>query len=231
MAVFAFAVVVAQEKVTYNDFSGVWRSYIDISNINILTPEGPGVVCRDELSPECEAELTPIEDTYTFNGTTLALEARDRIGITTIEQSAAAHPECAKDGIYPVERIFVIPQSQIIFYNQKTESLYFIDPRRPDDINCLVARYRIAVNGLPYIEINHGETFQGSAQDVLEFGTSYRCELPPQPCLVEISETGELNLALQMTFNLTCIDGDCINIIGAMEPSSEGNPKESLTDG
>lgn len=219
LAVFAFTLVVAQDKVTLKDFSGVWKSTFDISNVNILTPQGPGVVCRDELSPECEEEISLTEDTYIFNGTTLAIEVRERIGITTVEEAAAVHPECAEDGLYPVERVIMIPQSQIIFYNQKTDRIYFIDPRRPDDINCLGARYRIGEDGRPYIDINHSEFFQGTAPDVFARGFSFRCGTLPQSCSVDASDDGELDMAFQNTLTLTCVDGDCLNVHGAM-PSS-----------
>lgn len=229
-AVLLYIVTFAHGEVTISDFSGVWRSYTDVAHVNIFTPGGLAVVCRNTLSPGCEDEITQIEETFTLNGTTFSLGIRDRVGITTVEQAAAAHPECAKDGLYPVERIIVTPFSQILSYDFKNDRIYFIDPRRPDELNCLPAKYRIGEDGRPYIEITLVEFFTGTVPDVLAFGISFQCDPFPQPCSVSANDQGIIDLKLQATFNVTCIDGDCLNAVGATSPSASRAPNESAGD-
>jgi len=94
-----YILVSAHAQVTISHLSGVWKTYFQSPSVSVLTQQGPALVCRDTLSPECEGEIILIEDSYSFNGTTTALEMRDRIAITTMEQSAAVHIECAKDGV------------------------------------------------------------------------------------------------------------------------------------
>eukprot|EP00210_Caulerpa_lentillifera_P006555 g6260.t1 len=220
-----------QAETTLSDFSGVWISFFDIAQINIFTPQGQVIVCRDTLSPECEAEITPIQDIYTFNGTTLSVEVRDRIGVTTIEKSAALHPSCAKDGIFPAERTLSIPPSEILSYDSKAERILYIDPRRPDDINCLPARYRIGRNG-PYIELDHVVVYRGTIPNVFALGPSFRCEPLSQSCRIDLDDSGELDFAVQYYLNLTCISGDCLTTPSetAFAPSPSYAPYESPID-
>jgi len=228
LSVLALTVMVANAQVTPGDFSGVWRADFEISHVNVLTPDGPSLICRDALTPECEAEISLTEDIFTFNESTLAIEIRDRIGITTMEESAAVHPECAKDEIYPFERVIFIPQSEIMSYDHETDRIHYINPNRPRDLNCIWARYRFGKNG-PYIEVTHTEFFQGPAPDVISVGASFRCFDLPQPCFVRINESAELTLALQFSFNLTCVDGDCMDA-GNGFPSASLAPNESPVD-
>lgn len=214
LSILALTVVVANAQVTLREFSGVWKSDFEISHVNVLTPDGASLICRDTLTPECEAEISLTEDIFTFNESTLAIEVRDRVGITTMEESAAVHPECAKDGIYPFERVIFIPQSEIVNYDYETDRMSYINPNRPHDLNCILARYRAGETG-PYIEVTHTEFFQGAAPDVISVGASFRCYDLPQSCFVRINDGGEIALALQFSFNLTCIDGDCLNAVRA----------------
>jgi len=228
-ALLLYILACAHAEATIRDFAGVWRSRFDVPHLTVLTPQGPALLCRDALPPQCDAEIKPLEETYTFNGTTIALEVRDQIGIKTVEQATAVHPECAKEGLYPVERIYTIPPSQITSYDPEAERLYYIDPRRPEDLNCVPARYRIGAEGV-YIEINHVIFYQGTIPDIFARGLSFRCEPAPKPCAVAVSDDGEIAFSLQFTFNLTCIDGDCLNIGAALAPAASHAPYESTND-
>eukprot|EP00210_Caulerpa_lentillifera_P006556 g6261.t1 len=221
--ILAAIVIFAQGEVTLLDFSGVWITFFDIEIVNFFTPQGQAIVCRDTLSPECEEEITPIQDIYTFNGTTLSVDVRDRVGVNTIEQSAALHPSCANDGVYPAENALSVPLSTILSYDPDTERILYIDPRRPDDINCLPARYRIGEEG-PYIEVDHVVLYQGSLPNVFARGPSFSCELLPQSCRIDLDDNGVLDFAYRGTFNLTCIGGDCLNTPSAVASASASAP-------
>eukprot|EP00210_Caulerpa_lentillifera_P006534 g6240.t1 len=229
-AIFTLVLTFAQGEVTLSDFTGVWRGYFPNIITAILTPQGPRIVCVDELPKECAAQLGLVEDTYTINGTTLSLEVRVMIGITTREQSAEATPACAKSGIYPIETRAAVPVSQIMSYNSKAERIFYIDPRRPDDINCLPAKYRIGEKGPPYIEMSHIVIFKGSLLDSVTRGASFRCEILPQTCRIEEDNKGELDAAFQEMFILTCIAGDCLNAMEAPAPSASHGSSESQVD-
>eukprot|EP00210_Caulerpa_lentillifera_P008879 g8471.t1 len=228
--ILAFVFAFARAEVTLSDLSGVWTAFFDVEIINVFTPQGQAFLCRDTLSMECKEEIPPIQDTYTFNKTTLSLKVQGRIGVTDAEKSAALYPSCAKDGIFPAENIITRPPSKILSYDSEAERIYYIDPRRPDDVNCLPARYRVGEKG-PYIEVTHALVYKGPLSKALVLGASFRCELPPQTCRIELNvEKGELDMAVQASFNLTCVAGDCLNAFQASPPSIAFSHNESPID-
>eukprot|EP00210_Caulerpa_lentillifera_P006535 g6241.t1 len=227
-AVFVFVATFAHAAVTLSDFSGVWTDSFNSPTLNFFTSEGQGLICRETLSPECEAELTPMEATLALNETTFLFGVRERVGITDINTSAALHPSCAKNGIFPAERIVDIPPSRILSYDADEEKIYFVNPRRPDDINCIMARYRVGERG-PYIETTHVEVYQGSIPDLFAIGFKLSCELPLVPCRATVDD-GNLDFAIRIQLNLTCIAGDCLNTVGASSPSATNTQNESPVD-
>eukprot|EP00210_Caulerpa_lentillifera_P006533 g6239.t1 len=182
------------------------------------------------LSKECVAQLRLAENTYTINGTTLSLEVRIMIDINTREQSAKVTPACAKNGIYPIETRSAIPVSQIVSYDSKAEKIFYIDLRRPDDINCLPAKYRIGEKGPPYIEMSHTVIYKGPLLDSVARGALFRCETLPETCRMEIDDKGGLDAAYQEMFILTCIAGNCLNAMEAPAPSASHGASESQVD-
>lgn len=218
----------AHAKVTLSDFSGVWRGYFRNRATALLTPNGPAFTCVDTLPMKCAEQLPLTEDTYTINGTTIILEARDRSGITTVEQSSQRYPACAKDELYPIETTLIIPPSRIVSYDSKRERLYYIDPRRPEETNCLPFRYRLGDQG-PYIEVEHSVTYQGSLENVFALGSNFVCHRLPQDCLIEV-EGEELNVDFYNIFNITCIEGDCLDTVGPTAQSPSQHPTESQDD-
>lgn len=187
-------------------------------------------MCIKTLPPDCVAQFPLVEDTYTFNGTTLALVVRDRIGITTQEQATERFPECAKYGIYPIETLLTIPPSQILSYDSEAERALYIDPRRPKEINCLPIRYIIGDQGPPTIEVRHSVSYQGSIPDVFVLGTSFSCDFTPGRCSVELDDAGEVSFQFDNVLNFACIAGDCLDAIEAPEPSALLHPNESPVD-
>eukprot|EP00210_Caulerpa_lentillifera_P006536 g6242.t1 len=227
--VFAFVFTFVKAEVTLSDFSGVWFSSVEAGTVNFFTPQGQGLVCRDAVSAECDAELTPVEFTFIFNEKTLWYETRDRVGITDVNKSAATHPSCAKEGIFPSERVVKIPPNKIASYDSDAEKIYFIDPRRPDDVNCMTAKYRVSDNG-PYFELMYVAVYNGSVKNIFERGISFSCKPPPLPCRVAVDDKGNLDFILLVHLNFTCSDGDCLNVPFASVPSTSIEQKESAID-
>jgi len=217
----------AQAEVNVGDLSGVWKGYVRATAAAILTPQGPNVACVDTFPAECVDQLPLSEQTYIFNGTTVSYQARDRVGILTKEQSAALTPACAKNGIYPIETAFTVPPSDIIAYDSKAERLFSVDPRRPNDTNCVQLGYRAGEDG-PYIEVEHNVIIQGTLESIIAMGSLYVCESLSVKCFMEVNEEGEINAGTSTAISLTCIEGDCLNGDGAAVPSAAHTPSESL---
>jgi len=118
---------------------GEWSGPFEHVDIAIVTEDGSQLVCRDSLPPECEQEVPPGSMTVMVNGSTISFNIAAREGVLTPEDSAALFPGCAAAGITVPELVAVIQPMEIQSYDPATEHLTFIDTRRPDDINCIMA--------------------------------------------------------------------------------------------
>eukprot|EP00210_Caulerpa_lentillifera_P006531 g6237.t1 len=228
-SVFALIVIFAQGQTTLSVLSGVWQSNFPGRTVNFFTNEGQGVVCRDALSPECQEEITPLEETYIFNGTSWTFTLRNRVGVTTRFNSALRHPSCARDSIFPAERTFDIPETRNLSYDSDAERLYFVDPRLPNIVSCVPMRLRVGAH-TPFLEAIHIVSFQRLANSQSAPIASFSCDPLPQDCRVDLSDNGDLEVAAQVPVNLTCIAGDCLTAFEASVPLASHTLIESEDD-
>jgi len=189
---------------------GTWTAQIFNSDVALLTPQGIGTVCRVSLPPECESEIPTGLETYTFNGTTLEQSYTHLIGVNTTEAAAELMPTCAEFGIYPTEFRFAIPRSEIVSYNFHTGHVVYRDARRPDEFDCVIAKYYFN-KGDPFVSFEQRIAFKGTLEQVFQLGPRFRCDGPPPECDVDVNtETGELSIAFFNPFDLKCTAGDCL---------------------
>eukprot|EP00210_Caulerpa_lentillifera_P006532 g6238.t1 len=227
-SVFALVGILAQGETTVKDFTGVWQSRFQSFSLNFFTDDGQGTLCRDTLSPECRDEITPIEETYTFNGTALAFMLRNRIGVTTRAESALLHPSCADDGVFPAERTFDIPETQNVLYDAEAGRMHFIDPRNPDIVNCVPMKI-VAGENAPYLEVTHTVSVLfvvGQPVPIVQF----LCDPFPLPCLIEVNDNGNVKVEADVSINMTCIAGDCLTAFEASVPLASHTLIESEDD-
>jgi len=207
----------------------MWRGYFPSTAAFVLTPEGGSGTCVNTFTEECQAQVPPTEQEYTVSGKMLSFGTRSRVGITTRKQSAALAPACAKNNIYLIDTSGSVSTSEIISYDSKSGRLSFIDPRRPDEVNCAVVRSRVGEEA-PYLEVENIALYQGTIEVVAALGPHFVCEPHPGSCVLEIEAKGVFDATVPYIANLMCVAGDCLNTAGAASPSAAAGPKESPVD-
>eukprot|EP00210_Caulerpa_lentillifera_P006513 g6221.t1 len=192
---------------------GTWTTQIRNADVAILTPQGLGTVCRASLPPECEVEIPTGLERYTFHGSILEQEYTHLIGVNTTEAAAELMPTCAEFGIYPTQFKVAIPPSEIISYNFFTGQVMYKDARRPNEFDCVIAKYNFN-KGDVFVSFEQRVYFQGSLEEVFKLGPRFRCDGPPPECQVDVNnETGMLSIKFFNPFDLKCTAGDCVSQI------------------
>lgn len=190
---------------------GSWTAQVRNADVPLLTDTGIGTICRDQVPPECEAEIPLGNEELTIDGTSLRLWYTSTPGIITKNQSAEVMPSCAALGLYPVEYGVGVESGEIDSYNRFSGHLVFQDARKPDNFQCLLVKYQLGPKG-PYVDFTTRVAFQGTLERLVEVGVEFRCTDLPEECKAVIDEnnTGDLDFANR--FTLTCSDGPCMDV-------------------
>lgn len=208
--VLATATVSKAQQLTLGDISGQWTGPIQFAFIVILTDQGPGLICRDQLTPACRNELPPGQEIFTITNTSIEFDFRQFVGSTTQQIAAERYPVCAESGIYPLETITPIPASEVVHYDSLTGSVTFTDPRRPNDINCIFLSV-LQSAGAPRIRIQYLLRSEGPLDVALQQGPSFVCLNANGFCQIERTADG-FSSDVFVEFEVTCTQGACLTL-------------------
>jgi len=197
-------------SVTFEDLRGQWRGPVDSEGVQVLTPQGPFLMCRSQIPDECLNEIPPGEETYKFHENKFHQRFTQLIGVKTMNQSAEKLPSCAKHKIYPTKAYVEIPWSKVVDFKSEEGHFHYIDHRAPNKTRCQVMKYSVGEEG-PRIEVHHYTEFHGAPAKLAQIGVEFRCTNPPKECYIGFDESGALTFRFHDTFTLKCVKGPCMN--------------------
>jgi len=205
-----FVATCVNAQVSLEDLQGVWRGPYQAADIPTLTEDGTETLCLDQFPQDCAKEISKGIETITINGSSIVVSFTILEGITTKAQSAKAFPSCAAAHIYPVELSGTTPPSEIQSYDPTTGILRFIDPRRPEDVNCIVATLEEG-DSVPTVRFKLVVYFVGPVQRLITVGPSYRCVNADGICISESTDDDKTVLFIKLDFEIPCVEGPCLD--------------------
>lgn len=197
--------------VSVEDLEGVWRGSIDLPFLLVLNEYGVASACRSDLTKECLDELPPGIEEIIIQNNTFSLNFTQFVGVNTMEKAAELFPACARSGVYPFETITPLPPAGIAHYDHYKGGLYFVDDRRPDDVNCVFVRLQ-KYGKVPEIKLEYIITSEGPLDEVVRLGPSFRCQRPVGLCIAEQTPEKIYN-KMYVRFRVPCAEGACLKIV------------------
>lgn len=204
-----FCVSVSDAQASLKNLQGVWTGTMSAVDIAIVTEQGVELVCMNTLPLECREELPNGLVTAVIQDNHISLDIVFREGVT-IENSPTHFPICAAAGVIVFEARAVVPESRINFYDATTGYLTFIDPRRPDDINCAIVSIGAGEEG-PHLRVKSVmRSIAATMSEMAEAGPSLRCVAYNDLCVISTNED-RLTFFLDLDFEIPCASGACLN--------------------
>lgn len=144
----------------------------------------------------------------TVNGSTISFNVAVREEVLTLEDSAALFPACAEAGITLPRRETAIPPMEIRSYDSATGHLTFFDPRRPEDINCMIVT---VLDGAvaPRLNVQALLTTVGVDSNDPTL-TPFRCVAFNDLCVISTTAGGSITVLFDLQFNIPCTGGACM---------------------
>eukprot|EP00210_Caulerpa_lentillifera_P007662 g7313.t1 len=200
-------------RLTTKDLEGTWEAEIKNADCATLVEGHESPVCRDDLPPDCAAEIPTGHEKYIFNDGTVEQSYIHIPDIKTVEDAKKAFPNCAKAEKYPTHFSSALKRSEIVTYNPITGHLRYHNVARPETTDCVVVLYHWDKDGVPYLQVHQIVGFKGTVEEVEKFGPNLRCTRPPEKCDVgfDTPRSMDIHLAFDNQFNLRCTSGPCKN--------------------
>lgn len=204
-----FVASLCNAKSPITELQGEWSGPFTAPDVVAFNNGSFALLCRDLLPPDCAAEIPPTNMKIVISESTIAISAETAQGATTPELAVSMFPACAAAGILPVEAAAAYPPAKIQSYDPTTGHLTFIDPRRPDDLNCLIVGAQQG-DKVPSLAARSLGMFTGNLSTVIEVGLSFRCVVANELCVLEQNAEGGLVELLDLDFAVPCTGGACM---------------------
>jgi len=203
-------VALSNAQRSVQDLEGVYSGDAIFPAIFVGTEDGRFTnFCLDEFPAACRREVGPVNETVTINATTIAFSLIQSEGIRTINESKKAYPSCVPTGRYPVELFMPLPPAEIQSFDPTTGHLTFIDPRRPDDLNCVIAQTEEGPKGKS-LRIKFLVVSTTPENITVAEGPSLRCVVYNNFCIAETSIRGTFLSVGDVDYSLPCVSGACM---------------------